>query len=190
MLEIEINSSEGFDEVKEEFVSIPSVKLQLEHSLISVSKWESKWHKPFLQASDSQNGLTQAEIIDYIKCMTISPGKVDDKVYYFLTQQNVDDIIAYIKNPMTATWFKDDKKKPKTREIITSELIYYWMIALNIPFECQKWHLNRLMTLIRVCNAKNEESNPKNKNKLNKRELMSRNAALNAQRRAKLNSKG
>lgn len=188
MLEIEINSREGFDEKKQEFVSIPSVKLQLEHSLISISKWESKWHKPFIQSSDN---LSEEEIIDYIKCMTISPGHVEDKVYFFLSKKNIDDIIGYIKNPMTATWFKEDDKKNKSRkEIITSELIYYWMVALQIPFECQKWHLNRLLTLIKVCNIKNEESNPKNKNKMSRRELMSRNAALNAQRKAKLNTRG
>ena len=122
--------------------------------------------------------------------MTISPGKVDDNIYLLLSQKNVDDIINYIKNPMTATWFSENKKSPRSREIITSELIYYWMVALQIPFECQKWHLNRLLTLIRVCNAKNEEANPNNKNKLSKSALMSRNAALNAQRKAKLHTKG
>jgi hypothetical protein len=121
--------------------------------------------------------------------MTISPGKVDDSVYYLLTHDDVNKIIDYIKDPMTATWFKEEKNKPKSKDIITSELIYYWMVALQIPFECQKWHINRLLTLVRVCNAKNEESTSKN-NKMSKRDLMSRNAALNAQRRAKLNSKG
>ena len=186
MLEICVASNEGFDEEKQEFVKIPEVTLQLEHSLISISKWESKWHKPFLHTS---NSLSQEEIIDYIKCMTISPGKVNPYVYYFLSKENIDDIIEYIQNPMTATWFKDDKNKKSSKEIITSELIYYWMVALQIPFECQKWHINRLLTLIRVCNAKNEEQSP-NKSKMSQRALMSRNAALNAQRRAKLHSKG
>ena len=187
MLEITIDPQEGFDETSQEFVYTPRTTLQLEHSLISISKWEAKWHKPFLQSSDN---LTSDEIIDYIKCMTISPGKVDDKIYYLLTKDKVDVITDYIRNPMTATWFKEEKNKPKSREVITSELIYYWMVALQIPFECQKWHLNRLLTLIRVCNAKNEESMPNKKNKLTKGELMSRNAALNAQRKARLNSKG
>lgn len=187
MLEIHVDSREGFDEIKQEFVETPAIVLQLEHSLISISKWESKWHKPFLQSSDN---LQPEEIIDYIKCMTISPGKVDDNVYYLLTKEKVDAITDYIRNPMTATWFKEEKNAPKSKEIITSELIYYWMVALQIPFECQKWHLNRLLTLIRVCNAKNEESMPNRKDKLSKRELMSRNAALNAQRKAKLHSKG
>lgn len=185
MLEIKVDSHEGYNEKTNEFISIQPVTLQLEHSLISISKWESKWHKPFLQSS---NNLSQEEIIDYIKCMTVSPGNVDDKVYYFLSQDNVTSIINYIKNPMTATWFKQDDKKPPSKEIITSELIYYWMVALQIPFECQKWHLNRLLVLIRVCNVKNEES--MSKNKMSKRELMSRNAALNAQRKARLHTKG
>ena len=187
MLEIIIDQREGFDEETQEFVKIPRTVLQLEHSLISVSKWEAKWHKPFLQSS---NDLKPEEILDYIKCMTISPGKVDDRVYFFLTQENVKEITEYIQNPMTATWFAEDKRGPRNREIITSELIYYWMVALQIPFECQKWHLNRLLTLVRVCNAKNEESSPNNKNKMSKSALMSRNAALNAQRKAKLHTKG
>ena len=187
MLEIHIDSIEMFDERNQEFIHIPPVNLVLEHSLISISKWESKWHKPFIKSS---NELNQEEIIDYIQCMTISPGSIDNRVYYFLSQDNVNKIIEYIKNPMTATWFKEEKNSPKSREIITSELICYWMVALQIPFECQKWHLNRLLTLIRVCNAKNEESAPNKKNKMSKNELMSRNAALNAQRKAKYHTKG
>lgn len=187
MLELKINSMEIFDENTEEFINIKPVVLQLEHSLISISKWESKWHKPFLMTS---NNMTRDEIIDYIRCMTISPGNIDDRVYYLLSQDHVDSIVKYIDDPMTATWFSTDKNKNvKNKEIITSELIYYWMIALQIPFECQKWHLNRLLTLVKVCNAKNEESQGTT-NKLSKRDLMSRNAALNAQRRAQLHSKG
>lgn len=186
MLEIKVDGQELYNETKNEYITTPSTILQLEHSLISISKWEAKWHKPFIQSSDHMN---RDEIIYYIKCMTISPGNVKDEVYLSLSQENVDNIIDYIKNPMTATWFKEEKQKSRSREIITSELIYYWMIALQIPFECQKWHLNRLLTLIRVCNAKNEETAP-NKHKMGARELMSRNAALNAQRRAKLHTKG
>ena len=187
MLEIKVDSRELYIDRTKTFINVPSTTLQLEHSLISISKWEAKWHKPFIQSSDH---LTRDEIIDYIKCMTISPGNVKDEVYLALSQKNVNDIISYMQNSMTATWFKEDKNKPKSREIITSELIYYWMIALQIPFECQKWHLNRLLTLIRVCNTKNEESTSKNKNKMSRKDLMSRNAALNAQRKAKLHTKG
>ena len=173
-------SPEGWDETKQEFIEPKSQILQLEHSLISLSKWESKWQKPFY----SKKEMTDEEALDYIKCMTLNKT-VDPDVYNHLTRENIDDVMKYIGNPMTATTFRKDDKSQNNREIITSELIYYWMIASNIPFECQKWHLNRLITLIRVCSIKN--SPPK---KMNKREIMSRNAALNAARRKQLNSKG
>lgn len=171
---------EGWDEAKEEFFEEKTVTLQLEHSLVSLSKWESKWHKPFL----SNNGLTDQESLDYIKCMTITKNVKPD-VYSHLSKENVDAVIAYINAPMTATTFSDERKGRAKKEIVTSELIYYWMVAYNIPFECQKWHLNRLLTLVRVCGIKN---NPPKKR--SKRETMQNNAALNAARRAKLHSKG
>jgi hypothetical protein len=188
MLEIYLEEQEGFDEEKQEFIKFPAVKIQLEHSLISISKWEAKWHKPFLKSS---NDLSQEEIIDYIKCMTISPGNLDDRTYYLLTRDKVNQITDYIQNPMTATWFSESEDPKKTKqETITSELIYYWMVALQIPFECQKWHINRLLTLIRVCNEKNKEASPNKKKKASQRELMSRAEALNQQRKAKYNTKG
>ena len=173
-------SPEGWDETKQEFVEPKSQILQLEHSLISLSKWESKWQKPFY----SKKEMTDEEALDYIKCMTLNKT-VDPDVYNHLTRENIDDVMKYIGNPMTATTFRKDDKRQINREIITSELIYYWMIASNIPFECQKWHLNRLITLIRICSIKN--SPPK---KMNKREIMSRNTALNAARRKQMNTKG
>lgn len=173
-------SSEGWDPVKEEFIEPKTVTLQLEHSLVSLSKWESRWCKPFL----SNTGLTNEESLDYIKCMTTSKN-VDPEVYNHLTKVNVDAVIEYINAPMTATTFSKDERGKRSKEIVTSELIYYWMIAYNIPFECQKWHLNRLLTLIRVCGIKNAP--PK---KMGKGEIMRNNAALNAARRAKLHSKG
>lgn len=181
MLRIEIPiTPEGWDEVKQEFVAPKIQVLQLEHSLVSLSKWESKWCKPFL----TKENKTTEETLDYIKCMTLTQN-VDPDVYFHLTRNNVSQIEEYIAAPMTATTFSKEPVGKINREQITSELIYYWMVALNIPFECQKWHLNRLITLIRICNVKNQP--PK---KMNKREIMSKNAALNAQRRAKLNSKG
>ena len=173
-------TEEQWDEEKEEFISAEEVTLQLEHSLISISKWESKWCKSFL----SSNEKTFDETIDYIKCMTLSRN-VNPDVYTRLTNANIEQINNYISAPMTATYFSEDKNQGRNREQITSELIYYWMIALNIPVEFEKWHLNRLLTLIRVCNIKNQP--PK---KMNKRDIMSRNAALNAQRRAQMNTKG
>lgn len=173
-------SPEGWDEEKQEFVEPKSQTLQLEHSLVSLSKWESKWQKPFYSKKDMSN----EETLDYIKCMTLTKN-VDPDVYNHLTQENIKTILDYIGNPMSATTFGKETNAGNNREIITSELIYYWMIASNIPFECQKWHLNRLITLIRVCSIKN--SPPK---KRSKRDIMSRNAALNASRRKQFNSNG
>ena len=177
---ITIPERELFNEETGEFIVFKEKKLQLEHSLISLSKWESKWCKSFFIKGEK----TPEETIDYIKCMTLTKN-VDPELYNYLTKENIDQILKYIDAPMTATTFHEDKTNSTSRERITSELIYYWMIALNIPFECQKWHLNRLLTLIRVCNIKNQP--PK---KMGKRQLMNRNTALNAARRKQLNSKG
>ena len=180
MLQITIPSLELWDELKQEFITTKEQVLQLEHSLVSISKWEAKWCKTFL----SRKEKTYEETIDYVKCMTITQN-VNPDVYAYLTEDNIKQINDYISAPMTATWFSDEKNGAPNREQVTSELIYYWMIALNIPFECQKWHLNRLLTLIRVCNIKNKPSK-----KMSRGEIMSRNAALNAARRKQFNSRG
>lgn len=180
MLNITIPATEMWDENKQEFINRNAQTLQLEHSLVSLRKWESKWRKPFLSSKDK----TDEEILDYIKCMTITQN-VDPDIYNRLTSENVKQINDYIEAPMTATVFSEDGRGKRNREIITAELVYYWMIASNIPFECQKWHLNSLLTLIRVCSIKNEP--PK---KRSTRDIMSRNAALNAARRKQLNSRG
>ena len=180
MLRITIPATELWDESKEEFINIKEQTLQLEHSLVSLSKWESKWCKPFL----SKQEKTQEQIIDYVRCMTITQN-VNPEIYKYLSRDNLKQINDYIDAPMTATWFSEDKNKKGNNNQITSEIIYYWMIAFNIPFECQKWHLNKLMTLIRVCDIKNQP--PK---KRSQKEIMNRNAALNAARRKRLNSKG
>lgn len=179
MLTIHIPSKEMWDEDKQEFKYTKAHTLVLEHSLVSMSKWESKWCKPFL----SSERKTIEETIDYIKCMTITQN-VDDDVYSALTTSNIDEINAYIQHPMTATVIVDNDKS-SSKEIVTSELIYYWMISFNIPFECQKWHLNRLITLIRLCNKRNKP--PK---KLSQQELIKRNSELNAIRRKRLQTKG
>lgn len=180
MLRIVIPAVELWDETRQEFVSSKEQILQLEHSLVSLSKWESKWCKPFL----TNQTKTYEETVDYIRCMTLTQN-VNQNVYSFLTNSNIEQINKYIEAPMTATYFSDNKRGGSNREQVTSELIYYWMVALNIPFECQKWHLNRLLTLIRVCNIKNQP--PK---KMSRRDIMSRNASLNAARRRQLNTRG
>ena len=173
-------TKEGWDEVNEEFVEPIYKTLCLEHSLVSLSKWESKWHKPFL----SKAKKSYEEIVDYIKCMTVTKN-VDPEVYNHITSENMKQIDEYIEDPMTATTFSDDVSGKRNREIITSEIIYYWMITLGIPFECRKWHLNRLLALIRVCNINNSP-----KKKMSASSIMARNAELNAARRKALNSKG
>ena len=181
MLTIEVPiSPEGWDEKKQEFVEPKVQILQLEHSLVSLSKWESKWKKSFI----SSKNITDEEMFDYIKCMTLTKN-IGDDVYNHITHDNVKAVRDYIEDSMTATTFPKENGGSRNREIITSELIYYWMIASNVPFECQKWHLNRLITLIRVCNLKN---NPPKKR--SRREIMSRNAALNAARKQQMNTKG
>lgn len=175
-----VTEQEQWDEEKQEFVPPKTQTLQLEHSLVSISKWESKWNKSFL----SNTQKTVEETIDYIRCMTLTPN-VKPELYNCLSDDNIYSVNEYIGAPMTATYFNENKNGKGGRETITSELIYYWMIALNIPFECQKWHLNRLLTLIRVCNIKNTP--PK---KMSRGEIMSRNAALNASRKKQLNTRG
>lgn len=181
MLQIAVPlSPEGWDEKKREFVEPKVQILQLEHSLVSLSKWESKWCRPFL----SKPPATHEETLDYIKFMTLTKN-VNPEVYEHITRANIQAINDYIDAPMTATTFSKDDNGKRNREIITAELLYYWMIAANIPFECQKWHLNRLITLIRVCSIKNAPSK-----KRGKRETANRYAAMNAARRKQFNSKG
>lgn len=188
MLEITVPAGERYNEEIGEFVSIDKPQiLQLEHSLISISKWEEKWAIPYFSYKEEK---TDEQILDYLRCMTINKN-VDPNVYYHLTNENVQKINEYIEHKHTATWFTDDEKKNFIRrggrrgDIITAEIIYYWMIALQIPFECEKWHINRLITLIRVCNEKNEPAK-----KMSKGEILKRNAALNAARRKAMNSRG
>lgn len=181
MLQITIPlTSEGWDYEKEEFVEAKTKTLQLEHSLVSLSKWESKWCKPFLSKVDK----TDEEIMDYIKCMTITQN-VKPEIYDMFTADNFRQVNEYINAPMTATTFREDKQNKGQQQIVTSEVIYGWMVALQIPPEYQKWHLNRLLTLIRVCNINN--SPPK---KMSKRATASHYAQLNAARRKQMNSKG
>lgn len=177
MLQLEVQIvPERWDEKTEKFIEPKIIKLQLEHSLISISKWESKWCKPFLTKKEK----TIEETIDYIKCMTLTQNVKSD-VYDHITQSDFQMVLDYINSPMTATTFSQNQQTGGNREIVTSELIYYWMIALKIPIdECQKWHLNRLLTLIRVCEIKNNPGK-----KMSKKDIYKRQAAINAARRKK-----
>jgi len=179
MLKITIPPQELFDEVKQEFIYTKSVELVLEHSLVSLSRWESRWKKPFL----TKENKTREETIDYIHAMTITQN-VKNEDYNHITQDIINQVTDYIDDPMSATTFREEKGS-SGREIVTAELIFYWMIAFQIPFECQKWHLNRLLTLIRLCNVKNQP-----KKKRSRADILKENKMLNDTRRAKLNSKG
>ena len=184
MLKIEVPAQELWDELKNEFVSFGGASIILEHSLVSISKWESIHHKPFL-SNRKDDIKTVDEMRSYAKCMTLTQN-VSDSVYKFLSSENWKSINEYIDDPMTATTVRESKKSPSNRPI-TSEVIYYWMIKCGIPFKCEKWHLNRLLMLIRVCDAYDNQSSGK---KMSQKELMSRNAALNKARRAQMHSRG
>lgn len=183
MKEIHIPACKGFDSNKQMFVNIEETTLKLEHSLISLKKWEQKWHVSFL---DKNSKKTPEMWIDYIRCMTMNKEKVDDKIYQYMSTKIINEVIKYIEDPMTATTFSDTKGPLGTgkHEIVTAEIIYYWMISLGIPVEFEKWHLNQLLTLIRVVNIKN---NPK---KMSAREEAAQRKSLNAARRAKYHSRG
>lgn len=178
MLKIDVPSREVYDEETQRFYVVPATELELEHSLVSLSKWESEWEKPFL----GKDPKTTEETISYIKAMTLTED-IPPEVYANLTNDNLNSVNEYIGKKMTATWFREDGKKG--REIITAELIYYWMVSFRIPFECQYWHLNRLFTLVKVCSEKN--SPPK---KMSRSEIAQRNRELNAQRKAQLGTRG
>lgn len=180
MLRITIPKREFFNEETGEFIYMNEQTLQMEHSLISLSKWEAKWNKAFL----SRKEKTLEETLDYFRCMTINK-EVDPQIFRCLSSEQVEQINNYIDAPMTATYFAKNQDTTPSRETVTAELIYYWMISFNIPFECQKWHLNRLIALIKVCQLKSTP--PK---KMNPKDIARRNAALNAARRKKHHTKG
>lgn len=181
MIRISTPDGEFFDERTQEFKTVVGQTVLLEHSLRSLAKWEVRWKKPFL----SKNEKSRAEMIDYVRCMSTIPG-VDPSIFETLTDASLAKISQYINDPMTATTFSDrDQRKKPSREIVTAELIYYWMVALQIPFECQDWHLNKLLTLIRVCEIKNQ---PKKKG--NTREDLNRRNKLNQARKQKFGTTG
>lgn len=183
MLDVTIPSQDLFDERSETFIHIEKCHLQLEHSLVALHKWESKWHEPFLGTTSK----TKEQIDDYIRCMTLNKD-VDPIIYQYIPSFVLKEILKYMKDPMTATWFSNpgnSQSMTGRKEVITAEIIYYWMITLGIPVKFEEWHLQQLLTLIRVINVKNAPSK-----KMNKKDILARNRQLNAARRAKNKSKG
>ena len=180
MLRIIVPGAEFFNEITEKFSTVGDIELSFEHSLLSLSKWESEYQKPFL----TQGNKTPEEILGYIRAMLIS-GNLDQETIARLTKQNLDDINAYINSKESATTFKIGPKERANGEIVTAELIYYWMTTFGIPFDCERWHLNRLFALIRICSIK--QSKPE---KMSRSELAQRNHEINAQRRAQLGTRG
>lgn len=182
MLTILVPKRRLFDETTQRFFEAEAVLLKMEHSLLSIAKWESKWNKSYISTQKKSSD----EVLDYFRQMTISPAenKLPPAFFATIPQETVAEIIDYINAPMSATIFYETNGA-KSREVITSELIYFWMIQYQIPFECEKWHLNRLLTLIRVCGIKNSP-----KKKLSRNALLARNAKLNEERKRRLNTTG
>lgn len=181
MLRIVVPKREYFDEQTNEFIETERTVLLLEHSLLSISRWESKWNRPFLGTTDK----TAEECIDYVRCMTMNDDFVDPLIYRSIPREAFEKINSYIEEPMTATTVKDIRSGPRNSERITAEIIYYWMSALGIPFECERWHLNRLLMLIRVSNIKNSPQKS-----MTKKDIYAQNRALNEARKKKLGTKG
>lgn len=185
MLKITIPDVHGWDSNNEEFIDIKGATLILEHSLVSLQKWEAKWNKPYLGKQEK----TQEEVIDYIRCMTMTKAssEVDPRLYNYIPKETVEKIAAYINAPMTATTFSNlgSGNGPAGKEVITAEIVYYWMIKMGVPIEFRKWHLNQLMTLLKVCEIKEAPQK-----KMGRGDLNARNKALNAKRRAALHTHG
>jgi len=179
MLSIIVPGEEVFNNDTQEFNTQGDSILELEHSLVSLSKWESKFEKPFLGKAEK----TAEEVMGYIKAMTLN--EVPEEIFLRLSEDNLKSINDYIEAKMTATWFHEAPGAPASRDVITAELVYYWMITFGIPMECERWHLNRLFTLIRVCNIKQAKPT-----KMSRSEIASRNRELNARRRAQLGTTG
>lgn len=179
MLELKIPEAEYYDESTNSFVQLPAATLRFEHSLLAISKWESKYEKPFL----SNGEKTPKELLDYFQCMRLDDGPPRD--LHRLPESSIKDLHRYMNLKYSATTFRDRPNGARSGEVVTSELMYYWLTVYQIPFECETWHLNRLMALIRICSIKNAP-----KKKMRRSEILAQNRALNEQRLAQMGTTG
>lgn len=180
MLTIVVSGNEHFNEETQEFVTVGDFVIELEHSLASLSKWESIYEKPFLGKDEK----TSEEVFGYIRAMIITPN-ISPELFSRLSSENLSAVNTYINSKASATWFRDDSTAPSNRNVITAEVIYHWMISFRIPLECEHWHLNRLFTLLKIASAKNDK--PK---KMNDGQIAARNREVNEKRRAELGTSG
>lgn len=180
MLKLEISQREGFNERTMEFIEVKACTLHLEHSLIAISKWESKWHKPFLNGEKH----SVAEIKDYVRCMCLD-NNIDPMTFQLLTPKEMDQIMSYVDDPMTGTTFGKTDNGEENHEIMSSELLYYYMVANQVPFECQKWHINRLLVLLKICGIKAQAAGGGGKPKMSKHQLLEKYAGIHAANKAK-----
>ena len=185
-LELDVSIPEMWDSIKNEFSEGSTIHLVLCHSLVAISKWEAKWHEPFL----SKNEKTNEQLVDYIRCMVLEPKVVDPKIFSYIGNSDFAKIRDYISDPMSATKMYTNPNEKASNEKVTSELIYYWMISLGIPVQFENWHLNRLLTLIKVCGVKNQQQNAMGKTRKPTSSELANRARLNAARRKQLNTSG
>lgn len=179
-LTITIKATQLYSESENRFYKVPETTIELEHSLVALSKWESKWHKPFLTKEEK----TREEALDYIRCMCLT-SNIESWVFNALGNDQIKQITDYIDDPMTATTVRNTQQAKHNNETVTSELIYYWMNEGNISSDCENWHLNRLFKLIEVTAIKRQPDK-----KMSKRDTMAQNRSLNAARRARRGSRG
>lgn len=179
-LKLHVIPDEQFDPETNTFYTPKPQTIVLEHSLISISRWESKWHKSYLETEHK----TREEVLDYVRCMTLTSG-VDPRLYLSLPAKTQNEIVEYLNDPATATVLKQQKTKGGKRDKVTSELIYYWMTIYNIPFECEKWNIKRLLVLIQICSAKSTP--PK---KVGKNQMWQNYSQLNNKRKAAMHTRG
>lgn len=181
-IEVTIPDQEMWDSEKNEFVYVKGCTIRMKHSLLSISKWEMTWKKPFLKPGYV---MTEEETLDYYRCMTITQN-VDPGIYRYIPTSEQEKINKYIETPMSA-YIPQNKKSGGVKHTFVSEHIYYWMTAANIPQSYEKWHLSRLLNLLEIAANEND---PKKSKKMSRGEIYKQNQELNSARRKALGTHG